>query len=78
LKHNVISVSSAPAASILYFGDGFGTVQADGSGDYTITVDDGSYILSAYAVEISFSHRMRSPSWLQVPTFPTMISHPPL
>jgi hypothetical protein len=36
-------------------GDAFGTVQADGSGDYAITVDEGSYILSAYAVGISFA-----------------------
>lgn len=52
---NVISGSSSTNASILYFGDAFGTVQADGSGNYVITVDDGSYIVSAYAVGISFA-----------------------
>ena len=39
----------------MFIGDAFGTVQAYGSGDYIITVHDGSYILSAYAVGISFS-----------------------
>ena len=52
---NVITGSSSPHAHIIYIGAAFGTVQADGSGDYIITVHDGSYILSAYAVGISFS-----------------------
>jgi hypothetical protein len=52
---NAVTGSSSPNANIIYIGDAFGTIQADGSGDYSITVDDGSYILSAYAVGISFS-----------------------
>ena len=52
---NTISGSSSPNANIIYVGDAFGTVQADGSGNYSITVDDGTYILSAYAVGISFA-----------------------
>jgi hypothetical protein len=35
-------------ANIIYIGDAFGTVQADGSGNYAITVDDGTYIVSMY------------------------------
>jgi len=52
---NSISGSSSANASILYMGDALGTVQADGSGNYAITVDDGSYILSAYSVGMSFA-----------------------
>jgi uracil-DNA glycosylase len=40
---NVISSSAAANANILFIGDAFGAIQADGSGDYTITVDAGSY-----------------------------------
>jgi hypothetical protein len=52
---NVITGSASAHANIIYIGDGFGAVQADGSGNYAITVHDGSYILSAYAVRISFA-----------------------
>ena len=52
---NLITGSSSPHAHIIYIGAAFGTVQADGSGNYTVTVNNGSYILSAYAVGISFS-----------------------
>jgi hypothetical protein len=50
-----ISGGASANANINYVGDAFGTAQADGSGDYAITVDEGSYILSAYAVGISFA-----------------------
>jgi hypothetical protein len=52
---NVITGSASAYANIIYIGDGFGAVQADGSGNYTVTVNNGTYVLSAYAVGISFS-----------------------
>ena len=52
---NVITGSASAHANIIYIGDGFGAVQADGSGNYTVTVNNGTYVLSAYAVGISFS-----------------------
>jgi hypothetical protein len=52
---SVIQGSAAANASILYIGEAFGVVACDGSGDYSITVGNGSYILSAYAVGLSFA-----------------------
>jgi hypothetical protein len=53
---SVIQGSAAANASILYIGEAFGVVACDGSGDYSITVvNHGEYILSAYAVGLSFA-----------------------
>jgi hypothetical protein len=52
---NVISGNAAHNASILYIGEAFGVVTCNGSGDYSITVGNGSYILFAYAVGLSFA-----------------------
>jgi hypothetical protein len=52
---NVITGASSPHAHIIYIGAAFGTVQADGSGNYSIIVNNGSYVLFVYAVGISFS-----------------------
>ena len=52
---NVIQGNAAANASILYIGEAFGVVTCNGSGDYSITVGNGSYILSAYAVGLSFA-----------------------
>jgi hypothetical protein len=52
---NSISGSSSANANIIYLGDAFGTVHADGSGNYAITVEDGTYVLSAYALRMSFA-----------------------
>ena len=51
---NAISGTTSPNATILYFGNSFGSVQADRSGNYTITVGNGQYELSSYAVGFSF------------------------
>ena len=52
---NVISGNAAHNASILYIGTAFGVATCNGSGDFSITVGNGGYILSAYAVGLSFA-----------------------
>ena len=52
---NVIQGNAAANASILYIGEAFGVATCNGSGDFSITVGNGGYILSAYAVGLSFA-----------------------